>query len=131
MIEQPDLAGKRVFIVEDEMLVSMLLEDMLTDLGCRIVATASRLGDALDHARDTALDVAILDVNLNGEASYAVAEALAARNLPFVFATGYGKAGLASAYRHLPALEKPFRSDDVVRALSEALCGNGGAGAGG
>ena len=121
----PDLAGKRVFVVEDEMLVSMLLEDMLTDIGCEIVATASRLEDALRHARDAALDVAILDVNLNGQPSYAVAEALAARNLPFVFATGYGKAGLASAYRHLPTLQKPFQSEDVVRALSEALRGDG------
>lgn len=117
----PDLAGKRVFLVEDEMLVSMLLEDMLTDLGCRIVATASRLDAALEHARETAFDVAILDVNLNGQPSYAVAEVLAGRNLPFVFATGYGKAGLESAYRHLPALQKPFRLDDVVRALAEAL----------
>ena len=116
-----DLAGKRVLVVEDEMLVSMLLEDMLTDIGCEVVAVASRLEEAIAHARDAALDVAILDVNLNGEPSYAVADALAARKLPFVFATGYGKAGLASAYRHLPALQKPFQSDDVVRALCEAL----------
>ncbi|HTI66616.1 MAG TPA: response regulator [Caulobacteraceae bacterium] len=120
------LQGLRVLVVEDEALVSMLLEDMLSDHGCEIVATASRIGQALELIADDALvlDAAILDVNLGGEPIFPVAEALTARGCPFVFATGYGAGGLPEAWRSRPTLQKPFSHDDVGRALAVAV--NGG-----
>jgi CheY-like chemotaxis protein len=117
------VAGLRVLIVEDEALVSMLLEDMLADHGCEVAGVASRLSQALEMARDPALafDAAILDVNLSGEPIFPVAEALAARGKPFVFATGYGAGGLPEGWRNRPTLQKPFNHADVGKALAEAV----------
>jgi len=83
-------AAKRLFIVEDEALVAMLMEDMLTDLGHEVSAIASRLHHAYDIARTGVFDLAILDVNLDGQPSYLIAETLRERGVPFAFATGYG-----------------------------------------
>ena len=80
----------RVFIVEDEGLVAMLIEDMLTDLGHEIAAVAARMEDALRDAKTGSFDFALLDVNLDGTPSYPIADILKARGIPFVFATGYG-----------------------------------------
>jgi CheY-like chemotaxis protein len=119
----PDLNGLRVLVVEDEALVSMLLEDMLADHGCEVAATASRLSQALDMVADPGLafDAAILDVNLGGDPIFPVAEALAKRGSPFVFATGYGAGGLPESWRSRPTLQKPFSHDDVARALAQAV----------
>ena len=86
----PDLMGRRILLVEDESMVSMLIEDTLVDMGCVVVALASRFDDGLSKAQTLAFDVAILDVNLAGERSFGIADALRMRKLPFVFATGYG-----------------------------------------
>jgi CheY-like chemotaxis protein len=119
------LQGLRVLVVEDEALVSMLLEDMLADHGCEVAATASRIGQALELVRDGGpeFDAAILDVNLGGEPIFPVAEALAERGLPFVFATGYGAGGLPEVWRARPTLQKPFSHDDVGKALVVAVGG--------
>ena len=116
------LQGLRVLIVEDEALVAMLLEDMLGDLGCQVVETCSRVPPALARVQDVdaPLDVAILDMNVAGEASGPVAEALAARGVPFVFATGYGSGGLPDAWRDRPTLQKPFGMKEVEARLREA-----------
>ena len=91
--EQPALRATRlrVLLVEDESMVALLLEDMLTELHHEVVGPVARLDKALEIAQWQALDVALLDVNLNGEEIYPVAEALAVREIPFVFVTGYGK----------------------------------------
>ena len=117
------LQGLRVLVVEDEALVSMLLEDMLADHGCEVVAAASRISQALEMIADDAVvfDAAILDVNLGGEPIFPVAEALAAQGTPFVFATGYGASGLPDAWRSRPTLQKPFSHDDVGKALVVAV----------
>jgi hypothetical protein len=88
-----------------------------------VAATASRIGQALDMVADPALafDAAILDVNLGGDPIFPVAEALAARGAPFVFATGYGAGGLPESWRNRPTLQKPFNHQDVGRALAEAV----------
>jgi len=109
----------RILVVEDEMLLAMNIEDMLLDLGHE-VGLASRLEAALGLAREGAFDVAMLDVNLAGERSFPVADLLAARGIPFLFATGYGRAGIDEAYRDRPVLQKPFRADDLRSAI-EAL----------
>jgi CheY-like chemotaxis protein len=117
------LEGLRVLIVEDEALVSMLLEDMLADHGCEVAASASRIAQALEMVADDglAVDAAILDVNLGGEPIFPVADALAARGVPFAFATGYGAGGLPENWRDRPTLQKPFSHEDVGRALVQAI----------
>jgi CheY-like chemotaxis protein len=102
-------------------LIGMLLEDMLADLGHEVVAVVPRLKDALTHAQQTTFDLAILDVHLNGESAFPVAEALVGRGIPFVFATGYGERGLPDTYRSRPVLQKPFAKDDLERVLKLAF----------
>ena len=117
------LSGIRVLLVEDETLVAMLLEDMVSDLGGTVIASASRVGRALEILEDpsTEIDIAILDVNLGGEDAFPVAGALAERGVPFAFSTGYGNAGLPDNWRSRPTLQKPFTQDQVVAVLSRAL----------
>jgi len=114
-------ASKRVLVVEDELMIRMLLEDMLGELGYTIAAQAARIDEALDAAKNAAFDVAILDVNLNGETIVPVAEALDARGMPFVFATGYADAVLPEVFRNRPILKKPFQADGLNRSLQRAL----------
>jgi CheY-like chemotaxis protein len=116
-----DLRGVRVLIVEDESLVTMLIEDILDEMGCQIVGIASDLEDALVKSSEHELDVAILDVNLNGSRSFRVAERLSALQVPFVFSTGYGSSGLPAAFRDCPIIVKPFQDQDLREALVAAL----------
>lgn len=110
----------RILIVEDEMLVAMNIEDMLLELGHEVAGIASRLEPALALAREGRFDVAMLDVNLAGDRSFPVADLLAERGIPFVFATGYGPEGIDPKYRDRPVLQKPFRARDLAAAV-EAL----------
>ena len=113
------LAGIKVFVAEDEELVLMLVEDILADYGCQMMATATKLSEALEIVADSSLcvDVAILDVNLGANSSFPVAEVLAQREVPFVFATGSSAGDLPEAWRSRPTLQKPFVYDDVGRVL--------------
>ncbi|HEX5354502.1 MAG TPA: response regulator [Rhodanobacteraceae bacterium] len=115
------LHGKRVLIVEDESRVAMMLGDILVDIGCEVAGMATRLGDALAKAEALEFDVALLDVNLDGEPSYPVAEAIAARGRAFVFATGYDCGHVPESLRDRPVLQKPYRLRDLERALQTAL----------
>lgn len=128
MVDGESLAGKqlkglRVFIVEDESLIMMLLEDILDDLGCKVVASALNLRQALEAAATTEVDVAILDINLNGDPIYPVAERLAERGIPLIFASGYGATTLPEGWKTRPTLPKPFSADQVAVALRTALDG--------
>ena len=114
-------SGRRVLLVEDEMLVVWLLEDMLADLGCTVVGPASNVNQALAMIDAEAIDVAVLDVNLNGQMSYPVADALAARGVPFVFSTGYDKDTLLDGYRSVPVLQKPFHRSELSHTFSKLL----------
>jgi len=120
------LEGKRVLLIEDEALVAMLVEDMLADEGCVVAASATRLPEAVLAANDTSIeiDLAILDVNLAGEPVFAVAEALAARGVPFAFATGYGAGGLPDVWKSRPTLQKPFTASDVRVVLESIVRGS-------
>jgi len=119
MTDTAKLAGLRVLVVEDEMMVSMLIEDMLGDLGCVVIGPASRLDEALELARSSDIDCAVLDVNLGGEPIFPLADLLRERGRPFAFATGYGDAGLRDVDRGTPVLQKPFREGDLARVLGE------------
>lgn len=117
MSDVSELAGLRVLVVEDEMMVSMLIEDMLHDLGCIVVGPASRLEDAIALVESAELDCAVLDVNLGGQPIFPLADLLRQRGAPFAFATGYGDAGLRDADKGSPVLQKPFREVDLARIL--------------
>jgi CheY-like chemotaxis protein len=117
----PDLAGRRVLVIEDESMVMMLLQDMLEDIGCVVVDAASRFQEAIEKARSLTFDVAILDVNLNGERTFPIAEVLAERGVRFVFATGYGVANLPPDFSERPVLQKPFQQQELERVLRAAL----------
>jgi CheY-like chemotaxis protein len=119
MTDTAQLAGLRVLVVEDEMMVSMLIEDMLTDLGCTVVGPASRLDEAIELASTSELDCAVLDVNLGGQPIFPLADLLRERGYPFAFATGYGDAGVRDVDRGTPVLQKPFREGDLARVLGE------------
>jgi CheY-like chemotaxis protein len=110
----------RVLIVEDEAMISMMIEDCLDQLGYDVVAVASRLDDGLEKARTLDIDVAVLDVNLHGKLSYPIAEILVDRHIPFIFATGYGRAGLPENLRNVLVVTKPFREQQLADALRAA-----------
>ena len=107
----------RILIVEDEMLVALNIEDMLIELGHDVAGIASRLDQALALARDGGFDAAMLDVNLAGDRSFPIADLLIERNIPFLFATGYGRDGIEEKYRDRPVLQKPFRVSDLAAAV--------------
>ena len=117
------LTGARLLVVEDETLVAIMVEDMLSDLGCVVVNVAGSVSTGLAFVADPslALDGAILDVNLGGEKVYPVADALTAKGVPFMFATGYGISGIAESYSHLPALAKPYEPQLLERVLALVL----------
>ena len=119
MTNNSALTGLKVLVVEDEMMVSMLIEDMLADLGCTVIGPASRLDEAIALANSVELDCAVLDVNLGGQPIFPLADLLRAKGAPFAFATGYGDAGLREADRGSPVLQKPFREGDLARVLGE------------
>jgi CheY-like chemotaxis protein len=115
------LNGLRILVVEDEAAISMLLEDMLMDFGCEVVGPAARLAAALEMVERETFDMAILDVNLAGDPIYPVAEALARREVPFVFSTGYGGGGIKDPFRDRPVVQKPFGQQELKRTLLKGL----------
>ena len=117
MSESADLTGLKILVVEDEMLVSMLVEDMLTDFGCFVVGPAADIAEATALALAGGFDAALLDVNLGGKPIFPVADLLRDMGVPFVFASGYGEAGIEPGHRGAPVLQKPFREADLSKAL--------------
>ena len=118
------LRGLTILIVEDEPIVAMMVEDMLSDLGAAAIGPASTLEGALERARNGDFHAAILDLNLNGERTGQVAEVLRGRGLPFVFATGYDSGGGVSLGGAV-VLQKPYRLDQMEAALGRAMAAVG------
>ena len=115
------LHGLRVLVVEDESIVSFLLEDMLSELGCRVIGLASSVRQALAMLAQEKPDAAVLDVNLRGEMAFPIAERLQSDAIPFVFATGYGAPGIPERWRKCPVVQKPFRLTELAGALEAAV----------
>lgn len=113
----PDPAP-RVFIVEDESMLVMLLEDLLPTLGYEIAGSAGSVEQALADLDGTQVDLAVVDVNLAGTPSFPVADALRERGIPFLFTTGYGQQGLPERFADAAVLAKPFRRKDIEDALT-------------
>jgi two-component SAPR family response regulator len=111
------LSGVRVLVVEDDALIGMLIEDILLDEGCHICGPHITLGTGMDEAKTEAIDIAVLDVNLAGKQSYPIAEALVARGIPFVLASGYGEGGAPPDHPEWPVCAKPFTPQTLTSAL--------------
>lgn len=109
---------RQVFIVEDESLLVMVLEDMLPELGYEVAATAHSVPAALQALESHEPDLAILDVNLAGKPSFPVADALKLRGIPFVFASGYGESILPDRHASVPLVPKPYGRRELETALS-------------
>jgi CheY-like chemotaxis protein len=115
------LSGCRVLVVEDEVMVSWALEDMLAGLGCETVGPAARVNQGLELVAAGCIDAAVLDVNLNGQKSYPIADALTARGVPFTFSTGYNKDSMPEEYRDFPMLQKPYNRLKLGKILEKLL----------
>ena len=111
----------RILLVEDEALIALMLEDMVEGMGCAVTGLAPRVGLGVTLAESGDFDLAILDVNVAGENVEPVAQALAARGLPFIFATAYGEAGVPLGYRNRPVVAKPFPTEQLEDAIQRAL----------
>ena len=112
---------KRVLLVEDEPLVSMMLADMLSAFGHKVDGPYSRFNDAILAAKSNNLQAGILDVNLGGEKTYAVANILTDRKIPFAFVTGYGPDSIVSAFAHAPVLQKPIEAAKLHALLQQIV----------
>lgn len=113
------ISGWRLLIVEDEYLIAMLLEDMLVELDCVVSGIAANTAQALELIETTEIDAAVLDVNLDGTDSFGVAAVLKDRKKPFIFATGYGTSRVAPEFAGAPVVQKPYRMEELVSALSQ------------
>jgi CheY-like chemotaxis protein len=111
----------QILIVEDESMVAMMIEDMLEDLGHKVIGTSGRMPDASKLVSNATADLAILDVNLNGEETYPLADSLAAKSIPFIFATGYGSSGIKAEWSGVPVLQKPFQARELAQAINLAI----------
>ena len=115
------LAGRRVLLVEDEMLVSLLLEDLLAEHRCVVIGPFDTVPSALEAARTETLDLAVLDVNVAGMKVYPVAEMLHSRGIPFVLVSGYGRSAVPDQHPDWAVCSKPFRESDLVGTMQAQL----------
>jgi two-component SAPR family response regulator len=116
-------APLKVLVVEDESIVALDIENMLEEIGCKVVASVPRLVKALYLASSLDIDLAVLDINLAGEVVYPLAFRLAERGIPFVFSTGYSTATLPSELRDRPLVKKPVTLGRLKKAVSMATTG--------
>ena len=117
----PDLRDTRVLIVEDEFLVALLVEEDLRAVGFSILGPFSSLAPALAAAGRERFDVAVLDINLGGEMVFPLADALAARGVPFIFLSGYGAADLPARFKAAPRLAKPHDPTALIKEIERVV----------
>lgn len=117
------LAGRRILVVEDDFLVGLALSSLLEECGASVVGPIGFAHEALAviESGNEPVDGAVLDIDLHGEKSYAIADALASRHVRFVFATGYGVDAIDERYRAYPRCQKPFEERALLGALASGL----------
>ena len=112
-------AGTRVLVVEDDTIIAMTVEDMLEEIGCKAVAVAMTVSEAMERIADTEFDIALLDLNLKDDTSLAVAGKLRELDKLFVFATGYDGLPNGSGFNDAPVISKPYRLEQLAGALAK------------
>jgi len=115
------LSGRRILVVEDEMLIVLMIEGILEDLGCRSVISAATVRKAVSLIESECFDAAMLDMNLGGEDSSRVAEALSEKGVPFIYSTGNDRRDMAADSRDHAVLYKPYQESDLITALTKLL----------
>jgi len=116
------LQGRRVLMVEDEYMIAEEIASVLGDAGADVLGPVPSVNDAMRLvAAEDRMDCALLDVNLGNETIWPVVDALLARGVPLVLATGYDAGAIPKAYAHLPHCEKPASGQDLARALARVL----------
>ena len=110
----PQLGSLRILVVEDEMLIAEMIAETLQDAGCQIVGPAMSLESGKTLASNADLDGALLDINLVGTPSFAIADILMRRRIPLAFLTGYHQAVIPEAYRDCARLSKPFQLHELI-----------------
>ena len=112
--------ARRVLIVEDEMLIALMLQDMMAEAGLTVAAIANTLQAGVELAGREDVQLAILDINLNGKEAYPIAEILRTRRIPFIFSTGYAGVNVRPEYRAVPRLVKPYQQEMLMAAIAAA-----------
>lgn len=112
-------SGRKVLIVEDEALIAMYVEDVLSRYGYSVAGVATSLDDALAFVESQSVDAAVLDINLRGKLVFPLADALMRRGIPFIFTSSYGERSLPARYRVGPVVQKPFAPSELQRALAK------------
>jgi CheY-like chemotaxis protein len=112
------LNGLRVLLVEDEAITAYYQELLLVKTGCEVIGPVETLEQAMDQVEAAQFDAVLLDVNLNGEWSYPIADVLLRRGLPFLFMTAYGNSQLAEPYRSFACCQKSWGPDRLLEALA-------------
>jgi CheY-like chemotaxis protein len=115
------LDGVRVLVVEDDALLALDLDATLASRGCAVVGPFGTAAGAIAEVKRMAIDAAVLDLNLNGETSISVADALAGRDIPYLFLSGYDREVLPDTHKAAPLLRKPHRDMDLIRLLTRLL----------
>ena|ERR1700722_13902180 len=117
--------GLSIFLVEDEAMIRIMVVDMIEELGHVLAAEAGQIDQALELAQSAEFDLAILDVNVRDKLITPVAELIKAREIPIIFATGYGSGGLPEGFREFPALPKPFQLETLAAAIDGVIRSRG------
>lgn len=116
-----ETARYSIFVVEDEALIQMMIVEMLEELGHTVVAKANQIEPAVSLAQSAKFELAVLDVNIAGALITPVAEIIVRRGLPFIFATGYGSAGIPPAFHGRPVLRKLFSPEELAQAIDKVM----------
>ena len=111
----------RILIVEDELLIAMELEDVVRDLGCTPVGPAQTTAAALAMLANDEIDVAILDIGIEEDVSFSIADELARSGKSWIFTSGYNPDVLRGRYADVPLVQKPFSTRDILAAVKQML----------
>jgi len=115
---EDERSPRRVLVVEDEAIIAMYVEDVISTFGYSVAGVVTNVAEALAFIEKHAIDAAVLDINLKGSLVFPFADALLRRGIPFVFASSYGEGGIPARYRVGPVVQKPFAPSELHRALA-------------
>lgn len=118
---EADTPARRILIAEDEFLVSVLLEQDMTEAGYRVIGPYTRFSEAMNGVRQGGFELALLDINMNGHMAYPLADALLAQGVPFIFLSGYGAQDMPERFRACPRISKPYNLSVLLREIARLI----------